>query len=59
MKFLSVAQVAKNWNLSERTVRNYWRKRKNSRCLFNRQNMEYSRKCRTSEKEQLSKTSAE
>ena len=23
MKFLSVAQVAKNWNLSERTVRNY------------------------------------
>lgn len=58
MKFLSVAQVAKNWNLSERTVRNYCASGKIPDAFLTGKTWNIP-KCRTSEKEQLSKTSAE
>lgn len=59
MKFLSVAQVAKNWNLSERTVRNYCASGKIPDAFLTGKTWNIPENAETSEKEQLSKTSAE
>ena len=47
MRYLSVAEIANKWDVSERSVRNYCAQgRVNERCVSYRQDMEHSGKRR-------------
>ena len=51
MQYLSAAEAAKKWKISERSVRNYCAKGRveggaSRRCGFERQNVADSRRCR-------------
>ena len=45
MRYLSVTEIAKKWDISERSVRNYCAQGR-ERCVSYRQDMEYSGKRR-------------